>query len=302
MEQDVSGLQRNISRFDVGDMPGHVPETVMHNKIVKLKSPSKINLALWIKEKCSDGYHEIETIFYENNDLYDEVEIEFIESDELSIKVSFLQDDLNKLIPNDKNLAYKAALLFCEKLGISGQCEIKINKNIPLEAGLGGGSSNAATVLKGLNQIFNYQLHETELLILSEKLGSDVSFFIYGGTCLGKGKGELLTKLENKLNLDIKIEKLPEISVSTKWAYEQIDSREFIAEHELQIKNLTTGMKTGNYKLFFQNIFNDFEMAVFSYYPQLINLRKKLLNEGYVVSGLCGSGSALFGMKQSNLI
>ncbi len=272
---------------------------LMPNEIIKLKSSSKINLALWIKEKRPDGYHEIETIFYENNDLYDEVEIEFIESDELSVKVSFLQDDLNKLIPNNKNLAYKAALLFFEKSGIVGHCKIKINKNIPLEAGLGGGSSNAASVLKGLNKIFNYQLYETELLILSEKLGSDVPFFIYGGTCLGKGKGERLTKLENKLDLEVKIEKPPEISISTKWAYEQIDSREFIAEHELQIKNLTSGMKTGNYKLFFQNIFNDFEMAVFSYYPQLINLRKKFLNEGYAVSGLCGSGSAVFGIRQN---
>ncbi len=270
----------------------------MNNKIVKLKSASKINLALWIKEKRPDGYHEIETIFYENKNLYDEMEIEFIESNELSVKISFVQDDLNKLIPSDKNLAYKAASLFCEKSGIVGHCKIKINKNIPLEGGLGGGSSNAACVLKGLNQIFNYQLHDSALLILSEELGADVPFFIYGGVCLGKGKGECLTKLENKLDLEIKIEKLSAISVSTKWAYEQIDSREFFAEHSLQIENLISAMKTGDYDLFFRNIFNDFGMVVFSYYPQLINLRKKLLDEGYQGSGLCGSGSALFGVRK----
>ena len=277
----------------------------MQNEIVKLKSPSKLNFALWIKEKRPDGYHEIETIFYENKNLCDEVEIQFIDSRDMpqhvsTVEVSFVQDKLNKLIPNEKNLAYKAALLFFEKLGVKGNCKIKINKNIPLEAGLGGGSSNAAVVLKGLNKIFNYQLHESELLILSEKLGSDVPFFVYGGTCLAKGKGEQLTKLENKLDLEIKIEKLPEISVSTKWAYEQIDSREFITEHNMQIKNLINSMKTSDYNLFFQNVFNDFEMAIFSYYPKLINLRKKLLNEGYTVSGLCGSGSALFGIKKSN--
>lgn len=269
----------------------------MSNKIVKLKSPSKINLALWIKEKRPDSYHEIETIFYENKNLYDEIEIEFNESSKSSIEVSFVQDELNSLIPNDKNLAYKAALLFFQKLGIKGDCRIKINKNIPLEAGLGGGSSNAASVLKGLNEIFSYQLHESELLILSKKLGSDVPFFIHAGICLGRGRGESLTKLDNKLNLEIKIEKLPEISVSTKWAYEQIDSREFMSEHSMEIKNLISAMKTGDYKLFFQNVFNDFEMAVFSYYPQLINLRKKFLNEGYAVSGLCGSGAAIFGIK-----
>ena len=281
-----------------------IPQDLM-NEIVQLKSPSKINLALWIKEKRSDGYHEIETIFYENKNLYDEIEIEFVDSRDMprhvsTIEISFVPNELNKLIPDNENLAYKAALLFFEKLGIKGNCRIKIDKNIPLEAGLGGGSSNAASVLKGLNKIFNYQLHESELLILSENLGSDVPFFIYGGTCLGKGKGERLTKLENKLDLEIKIKKLPEISVSTKWAYEQIDSREFIAEHNLEIKNLISAMQTKNYNLFFRNIFNDFEMAVFSYYPQLITLRKKLLDEGCKVSGLCGSGAAMFGIKQSS--
>ena len=273
----------------------------MNKETVKLRSFSKINLALWIKEKRPDGYHEIETIFCENKSLYDEIEIEFKDSHDLLIEISFVQDELNQLIPNDKNLAYKAALLFFEKLDIKGICKIKINKNIPLEAGLGGGSSNAASVLKGLNKILNYRLHESELLILSEKLGADVPFFIYGGTCLGKGKGEQLTKLENKLDLEIKIEKLPEISVSTQWAYEQIDAREFITDHETQIKNLITAMKTGDYNLFFQNMFNDFEMAVFSYHPRLINLRKKLLDEGYKAAGLCGSGAAVFGIKQRNL-
>lgn len=270
----------------------------MPHKIVKLKSPSKINLALWIKEKRPDGYHEIETIFYENENLYDEIEIEFTESNSLSVEISFIQDKLNKLISKNENLAYKAALLFFEKLNVKGSCRIKINKNIPLEAGLGGGSSNAASVLKGLNQIFNYQLDENKLLTLSGELGSDVPFFMYGGTCLGKGKGEHLIKLKNKLDLEIKIKKLPGISVSTKWAYEQMDSRGGAAEqHSLQIRNLINAMETKDYDLFFQNIFNDFETAIFSYYPQLIDLKKFFLNEGYTASCLCGSGAAVLGIR-----
>lgn len=273
----------------------------MSDKVLKLKSPSKINLALWIKEKRSDGYHEIKTIFYENKSLFDEIEIQFSEDAKTSIEILFKQDDLNKLIPVNNNLMYKAALLFLEKLGATGKCKIEINKNIPLQAGLGGGSSNAAFVLKGLNEIFNYKLHESELLILSEQIGSDVPFFIYGGTCLAKGRGERLTRLENKLNLDIKIEKLKNISISTKWAYEHIDSREFFAEHDVEINNLICAMKNQNYELFFNNLFNDFEMVVLSSYPQLINLRKRFLDEGFKASGLCGSGSAIYGIKQINM-
>ena len=268
-----------------------------NSTIVKLKSSSKINLGLWIKEKRPDGYHELETIFFENTNIYDDVEIEFVENHNLKIEVSFKQDSLNKKITQEDNLAYKSAKLFLESIGKSGICKININKNIPLEAGLGGGSSNAALILKGLNTIFGNILREYELLKLALKLGSDVPFFIIGKTCLGTGRGEILKPIENKIDLDIKIIKLENISVSTKWAYEQIDAREFIANHRNEIDNLILAIKTSNKKLLFKNIFNDFEMVVFSCFPELIKERKKLLDEGYMACGLCGSGSALFGIK-----
>ncbi|MBI3590374.1 MAG: 4-(cytidine 5'-diphospho)-2-C-methyl-D-erythritol kinase [Candidatus Melainabacteria bacterium] len=269
--------------------------------VLKQKAFSKINLGLWIKEKRSDGYHEIETIFLENENLYDEIEIEFYEDKKLSISALFLQDELNKVILADKNLAYRAALLFFEKSGIKGRCTIRINKNIPIEAGLGGASSNAACVLKGLNRIFDYMFHENELLLLAGQIGSDVPFFIIGKTCLGRGRGEILEKLENKLKLDIKIIKPENISVSTKWAYELIDSREFMTEHKNEINNLIIAMKQNNYDLFFKNIFNDFEMVIFSNFPKLIKERKKLLDEGFKAVSLCGSGSALFGICAKEL-
>ena len=263
----------------------------------QLKSYSKVNLGLWIKEKRPDGYHELETIFYENNNLYDEVKIVFNEAKNQLINVSFIQDELNNIISKNENLAYRATLLFFEKSGNVGHCNITINKNIPLEAGLGGGSSNAASVLKGLNQLFDYPLDESELLILGTQLGSDVPFFIVGGTCLGRGRGEILTRLENNLKLDIRVVKPKNTAISTKWAYEQIDSREFMTEHKTEIAGLISAMKSKNYELFYKNTFNDFEMAVFSYYPELILERKKMLEEGYKTVNLCGSGAALFGIR-----
>lgn len=270
-------------------------------KAIKLKSFSKINVGLWIKEKRLDGYHEIETIYFENENLFDEIEIKFLENDKLSINIDFLQDKLNNAIPKEQNLAYKAALLFFEKLGIKGYCEVKINKKIPIEAGLGGGSSNAAFILSGLNKIFDYQLHESELLLLANQIGSDVPFFILGKTCLGRGRGEKLKPLENKLNLDIKVIKPKDISISTKWAYELIDSRKVIPDHTNEMNNLIESMKQGNYNLFFKNVFNDFEDVIFNKFPQLVCEKEKLLSEGYKAIGLCGSGSALYGIRTTIL-
>jgi 4-diphosphocytidyl-2-C-methyl-D-erythritol kinase len=264
---------------------------------ISLRSFSKINFALWIKEKRPDGYHEIETIFYENKDLYDEIEVDFTEGIKLDISVLFSDQNLDKRILLQNNLAYKAASAFLNKIGVVGSCQIKIKKQIPMEAGLGGGSSNAAFVLKALNEIFDYPLHQSELLNIAARIGSDVSFFIIGETCLGNGRGEILKKLENNLSLEIKIVKPQNISVSTKWAYELIDGREFIPSHSDEIKSLINAMKKGDYNLFCKNLFNDFENIIFSNFPDLIKLRNNLLKEGFSAVGLCGSGSALYAIK-----
>ncbi len=264
---------------------------------MKFKSYSKINLGLWIKQKKVDGYHEIETVFLQNNNLYDDVDIEFSKNASTSIDIEFIQPELNLLVPKEGNLAYKAANAFFEKNKIVGKCKIIIDKKIPLQAGLGGGSSNAACVLKALNQIFDNCLSEDELLQLSNTLGSDVPFFIIGKTCLGKGRGEILKSLENNLALEIKIVKPEKVSISTKWAYDLIDAREFVSEHNDEIENIILALKTNNRELLLRNIFNDFEIVVFTNFPELINLRKQLFAEGFKAVGLCGSGSALFGIK-----
>ena len=119
----------------------------MNFQKISLKSFSKINLALWIKEKRPDGYHEIETIFYENKDLYDEIEVNFTNGSKLDVSVIFSDNKLNERILLQDNLAYKAASAFLNKMGAVGSCEIKIKKQIPIEAGLGGGSSNTSFLL-----------------------------------------------------------------------------------------------------------------------------------------------------------
>ena len=263
--------------------------------IIEVKSTSKINFGLWIKEKRNDGYHEIETIFYENNDLFDIVKIE--KTDSSLISVNFLQEEFNKSIPQENNLAYKAAALFFEKLGVSLNCKITIDKKIPTEAGLGGGSSNAAAVLKGLNKLFDNKLRTSELIQIAKKLGSDVPFLVVGGTCIGKGKGDELETITNNLQLDIKVIKPENISISTQWAYEEIDLKNKKDNYKIMF-NLFKGIRYSDYDLFFKNIFNDFEEVVFEKYPQLLEIKNQLLKEGYETVGLCGSGSAVYGVRK----
>jgi 4-diphosphocytidyl-2-C-methyl-D-erythritol kinase len=179
------------------------------------KSYAKINLGLEVLYKRTDGYHEINTLFHQIC-LADIIDIE----PHNSIKINCIPD---LGIQQEQNLAFKA----CKLLQNNYDCklkgaEIKIKKNIPTGAGLGGGSSNASTVLKGLNSMWNLNLSDTTLLDLAKELGSDVPFFIKGGTAIGKGRGEVLEFVDFKLPYHILLI-FPEVKISTKVAYEKLN-------------------------------------------------------------------------------
>lgn len=268
--------------------------------IVKLKSTSKINLGLWIKELRPDGYHNLETIFYESKNLYDEIIIKISDSTKPTLTVNFTDNLLNTQIPQETNLAFKAADLFFKTIDQNKHCEIQIKKNIPTQAGLGGGSSNAASVLKGLNTLFKDTLTEEKLIELGAQIGSDVAFFILGGTCFASGRGEKLEPLKNNLDLNIKVIKDENTSISTKWAYEEIDRRNNIPDYSKNITNIKAALKKNDFELLQKNIFNNFEEIIFKKYPVLMSYKDLLEKEGYTIFGLCGSGSAVFGLKPNS--
>ncbi|MEO2065645.1 MAG: 4-(cytidine 5'-diphospho)-2-C-methyl-D-erythritol kinase, partial [Desulfurobacteriaceae bacterium] len=148
-------------------------------------SPAKVNLALWIKGKRPDGYHELITVMHTIN-LCDTLLFQPSDRFELSIEGS------ESLPLNRSNLIVKAAQLFKEVTGIKPEVKVKLEKVIPIGAGLGGGSSNAAATLKGLNVIYGNPLSESELVQVASQLGSDVPFFIRGGLAIAYGRGEKL--------------------------------------------------------------------------------------------------------------
>ena len=193
---------------------------------LKLNSPAKLNLNLSVLGKRIDGMHEIKTRFQLIN-LSDELMIKKTLSKSISVKTN-----LTPSIENKKNIVFSAIKLLSDYIGKEIHCEVDIVKNIPLGGGLGGGSSNAATALIGINFLFKLGLTSKELMQLGEKLGADVPFFIFGKNAFASGIGEIL--LEDNRNIDDKYLLLfPQIHSSTKELFSQWDGLNKSAQKSL---------------------------------------------------------------------
>ncbi|MEN2258707.1 4-(cytidine 5'-diphospho)-2-C-methyl-D-erythritol kinase [Paraclostridium benzoelyticum] len=184
---------------------------------IDLKSRAKVNLSIDVLGKREDGYHLVEMIM-QTIDLYDKLKITEIEENSILIKSNSLDIPLN-----EDNIMYKAVNLLKNQFNIEKGIEISIEKNIPVAAGMAGGSSNAAAVLVGLNKLWNLGLSENELKDIGLKLGADVPFCITGGSALAEGIGEELTNIKGlPENLNILVCK-PNIFVSTKEVYQSLN-------------------------------------------------------------------------------
>ncbi len=250
---------------------------------IKLLSPAKINIGLRVLRKREDGYHDIETIFHEVK-IFDEIEMEI--SDEVEFETN------SKEIPGGAdNLCLKAVRIFFESFGIHSGVRIYLKKIIPIGAGLGGGSSNSATVLKGLNILFDVGADEDLLCELGSLIGSDVPFFIKGGTAYATGRGEIIEKIQVDFPYKIVLV-YPDIQISTAWAYGNLKLKNHEGEESLKrifIENVDKPEKLR------ELVENDFEELVFSSYPQVAEIKSKLYELGSVFSLMSGSGSAVFG-------
>ncbi len=239
-------------------------------------SPAKINLFLRLIRKRSDGYHDLQSLF-RVVDLGDEISLEPDASDKY-------RSDHPLLGWNSSNLVRRAVDLFRELTGIKKAVSIIHRKKIPMEAGLGGGSGNAATVLWGLNRIFDSPLSEEEMRHHSLQLGSDVPFFFSGGTAICSGRGEKVVPLslpdESKKMFLVK----PEISLSTKEVY--LYARNYRKNNRPLSFLLGELAEKRNYS-------NDLEESAFLLSPSLCILKENLLSQGYDRVFMTGSGSGL---------
>lgn len=249
---------------------------------MQVLAPAKINLSLRILARRADGFHEIET-FISPISLYDKIDINKQERG-----IDFQCDD--PAVPGgDENLVVRAARAFFEGAKLTGGVSIRLQKKIPHGAGLGGGSSDAASTLLALNQLFETNLPREALAKLGETIGSDVPFFIFESAAMCRGRGELVHPEKLKEKLSILLLK-PEFGVPTAWAYARWeDSREIPGiKYEAQDLN-------GN------RFVNDLERPVFEKFVFLAQMKRWLLEQAEVGAALMsGSGSTLFAVMRPN--
>lgn len=261
---------------------------------LKVKSPAKINIGLNIIRKREDGFHDIETIFYPLN-LYDE--ITFTKSD----KFSFISDDdlLNK---EPTNLIIKAKEELEKISGKTINVKIELKKNIPIGAGLGGGSSNAAITLKTLNSFLKPEhepvstagkLETERLAVFSLKLGSDVPYFLNPVPAFAESRGEIIKPINLKIDKPILIVN-PGIHISTKWAFGLIKPH----QPKVSLKSLISSKKISIDDLK-QIAANDFEVVVFPSYPEIKNIKEEMMKSGAIISMMTGTGSTVFGIFEN---
>lgn len=254
-------------------------------KRIKIKAFAKINLGLRVLDKRENGYHNIETVL-QTISLFDQLDISIGNA-------SIVVTSDNPGLPQDEtNLCYKASKIFLEESGHKRGVHINLQKNIPISAGLGGGSSDAASVLTGLNILFSFPFKKNEIRKMAINIGSDIPFFIDGGTAFVTGRGEIIKPIKPGPFLNYLVV-FPGFGIDTKWAYDKIN---FLTKRENYIKVLNCNFDVEDIKNNKMLLKNDFEEVMLREYAKLREVRRFLIQNGAASVSLSGSGSSIYGI------
>ncbi|WP_338817533.1 4-(cytidine 5'-diphospho)-2-C-methyl-D-erythritol kinase [Parvimonas micra] len=250
---------------------------------MKRKSYAKINLTLDVIEKREDGYHNIDGIM-QMIDLYDEVEVKI--SDKFEITSN------SKEIPLDeKNLVYKVYYVMKEKYKFNENFSIHIDKNIPVSAGIGGGSSNSAVVIEMINELLGLKMSLEDRKQIGRKVGADIPYLLVGKTARTRGIGDELEILESLPTTDILIVNNG-VEISTPYVYSKIVP----SGNSERVDKLISTYKNRKYDEFFSNLYNVMEEVSISYCPEIKNIKDKMYEFNCVKSLMSGSGPTVFGI------
>lgn len=257
---------------------------------IKLKAPAKINLTLDALKKRSDGYHELKMIMQEIS-LCDDIFIKKLQNPVIEIKTN-----VKWLIPDEKNLAYKAAELIIDRFNIKKGVSIEINKRIPISAGLAGGSADCAAVLKAINALFELYIPKENLMALGAELGSDVPFCILGGTALAEGRGEILNQISPCPKLFLVLVKIP-VNVSTGTIFKSLDIKSITKRPNTNA--MISAIESKRIDLIADNLSNVLETVTIPLFPKINTIKSKLTELGAYGTLMSGSGPTVYGIFKS---
>ena len=253
---------------------------------IYLKPRAKINLNLEITEKRPDNYHNINSVFQKIS-LYDELYIYKLKTDEFILETNF--EELN----NKDNIIYKAYESLKNKYKNISGVKVILNKKIPMKAGLGGGSTDCASFILGINKLFNLNLSKEEIEKTAKKLGADVVPCLYNKAILAEGIGDIVTKINTNFKYYILIIRA-DISCSTKEMYKKIDEKNSIVQKNTS-KEVIQALENQDINLLSKNLYNVFEEAIED--KALLNgIKKDLIENGATGSLMTGSGSCIYGI------
>ena len=254
---------------------------------MKLRAMAKINLGLDVVRKREDGYHEVRMIM-QTIRMYDSIELEMTEEPGIQVTTN-----LRYLPVNEDNLVYKAAKLLMKEAGVDKGVKIRLDKFIPVAAGMAGGSSDAAAVMVGVNRLFHLGFSKHALMERGVKIGADVPYCILRGTALAEGIGEKLTALPKAPDCYVLIAK-PPISVSTKFVYENLHL-DTLEEHP-DIDGIQEAIKAGDLRTMADKMGNVLETVTIPAYPQIGSIKQCMLRQGALGAMMSGSGPTVFGL------
>lgn len=254
---------------------------------ISLKALAKINLGLDVVRRREDGYHEVRMIM-QTIHLYDRLDIKRTQEPGIQI-----QTNLSFLPVNENNLIYKAAKLLMDEFSITDGVSVKLDKRIPVAAGMAGGSTDAAAMLIGVNRLFSLGLTKRQLMERGVQIGADVPYCIMRGTALAEGIGEELSPLPPMVKCPVLIAK-PSISVSTKFVYQNLKLDDTTIHPDIDL--LIEDIKAKNLHDIAAHMGNVLETVTIPNYPVIDEIKKHMLSHGAVGAMMSGSGPTVFGL------
>lgn len=258
-------------------------------KTLKKKAYAKVNLALDVLRRREDGYHDVKMIM-QNLDIYDELEFTMVPGEEINISIEANRPD----IPTDeRNLIYKAIKMMFDEYNLTGNVHVKLIKNIPVEAGMAGGSTDCAAALHGINELFELNLSLDELMKIGVRIGADVPYCVMAKTALSEGIGEILTPVKSLLGCYVLVVK-PPVNVSTKMVYTNLKANEL--ERHPDVDGMIEALEAEDLEGVASRMENVLETVTTVLYPEIEVIKKEMKDCGALNSIMSGSGPTVFGV------